>query len=95
LISQLPKQNKIYTGDNEARYRTCLRSLQLVGELMDKEFCRLEAVRVLEEAYIFSTENGQCGPEPTAAMTYMKGTMGSPGNLTTSYPAHLILAAVL
>ncbi|SMY28856.1 unnamed protein product [Zymoseptoria tritici ST99CH_1A5] len=58
-ISRLPQQNQTNIDFNDHFYRSRLRALQSVDEMIDELFTRLEEAGVLDETYIFfSTDNG-------------------------------------
>ena len=58
-ISRLPRQNDTNVDFNDHFYRSRLRALQAVDEMIDEVFSRLEQADVLDNTYIFfSTDNG-------------------------------------
>ena len=58
-ISRLPKQNQTNVDFNDHFYRSRLRALQSVDEIVDEVVARLDRAGVLEDTYIvYSTDNG-------------------------------------
>ncbi|RMZ77146.1 hypothetical protein DV737_g4488, partial [Chaetothyriales sp. CBS 132003] len=58
-ISRLPKQNQTNIDFNDHFYRSRLRALQAVDEMIDGLFDRLSTAGALENTYVFfSTDNG-------------------------------------
>jgi N-acetylglucosamine-6-sulfatase len=58
-VSRLPKQNSTNIEFNDHFYRSRLRALQSVDEIVDEIVSRLDAAGILDETYIFySTDNG-------------------------------------
>ncbi|KAI7494001.1 Arylsulphatase [Hortaea werneckii] len=58
-IGQLPQQNETNVDYNDEWYRSRLRALQPVDEMIDEVFRKLEEADITEETYVFfSTDNG-------------------------------------
>ncbi|KAF2169704.1 hypothetical protein M409DRAFT_64747 [Zasmidium cellare ATCC 36951] len=105
-IGRLPKQNKTNVKDNDHFYRSRLRALQAVDEIVEELVDRLDKAGVLEETYIFfSTDNGyhigqhrlqpgkQCAFEEDINIPLMVRGPGIPkGQLTDVVSSHTDLA---
>ncbi|KAI7228456.1 Arylsulphatase [Hortaea werneckii] len=58
-IGQLPQQNETNVDYNDEWYRSRLRALQPVDEMIDEVFRKLEEAGITDETYVFfSTDNG-------------------------------------
>ncbi|KAI6893722.1 arylsulfatase [Hortaea werneckii] len=58
-IGQLPRQNETNVDYNDEWYRSRLRALQPVDEMIDEVFRKLEEAGITDETYVFfSTDNG-------------------------------------
>ncbi|KAM3422102.1 Arylsulfatase [Cercospora zeina] len=58
-IEKLPRQNQTNVDFNDHFYRSRLRALQAVDEMIDAVFAKLDEAGVTEEAYVFfTTDNG-------------------------------------
>ncbi|KAI6789387.1 Arylsulphatase [Hortaea werneckii] len=58
-IGQLPQQNETNVDYNDEWYRSRLRALQPVDEMIDEVFRKLEEAEITDETYVFfSTDNG-------------------------------------
>lgn len=95
-IGRLPKQNETNVKDNDQWYRSRLRALQAVDEIVEEVVKRLDEAGVLEETYIFfSTDNGyhigqhrlqpgkQCAFEEDINIPFMVRGPGVPKGQTT------------
>jgi arylsulfatase A-like enzyme len=105
-ISRLPQQNQTNVDFNDHFYRSRLRALQAVDEIVDELFERLEKAGVLDETYIFfSTDNGyhigqhrlqpgkQCAFEEDINIPLMVRGPGIPeGHITDLVTSHTDLA---
>ncbi|KAF2214407.1 hypothetical protein CERZMDRAFT_37524 [Cercospora zeae-maydis SCOH1-5] len=58
-VEKLPRQNQTNVNFNDHFYRSRLRALQAVDEMIDAVFAKLDEVGVTEETYVFfTTDNG-------------------------------------
>ena len=95
-ISRLPKQNQTNVDFNDHFYRSRLRALQAVDEMIDSLMKRLDSAGVLDNTYIFfSTDNGytigqhrrqpgkQCAFEQDINVPFIVRGPGVPEGVTT------------
>ncbi|KAK4497361.1 hypothetical protein PRZ48_011812 [Zasmidium cellare] len=105
-IGRLPRQNHTNVKDNDQFYRSRLRALQAVDEIVEELVCRLDKAGVSEETYFFfSTDNGyhigqhrlqpgkQCAFEEDINIPFMVRGPGIPkGQTTDTVSSHTDLA---
>lgn len=95
-ISRLPRQNQTNIDFNDHFYRSRLRALQAVDEMIHDLFMKLDAAGVTEETFVFfSTDNGyhigqhrlqpgkQCAFEEDVNIPFMVRGPGIPINRST------------